>query len=181
VRLDDFAEVDVRLVVRLAPLRVPPDVFRADVFRADVFRADVFRADVFGADVFRADGFREEDPRPRVPVLFEVVRARPPLVFLDVVPPARLEPDRAVDFRRVVAPDFFFAAARCRRASAPTPAAPAAPAATRSGRFLTARAAPEAARAAPLITFWVLVFFLLNISTSRFVDPCLCMPSGRRS
>jgi hypothetical protein len=171
VRLDDLVDVDFRAVVRLGPLLVPPVDFRVDVFRADVFRPVVFRPVAFRADV------RDEVLRPRVPVLSDAVRARPPLVFLDVPPPDRVEPERAVDFRRVEALDFFFALARCRRASAPTPAAPAAPAAARSGRFLTARAAPVAARAAPSTTFRVLLFFLLNILSLPIVDFAFMLPS----
>lgn len=131
VRLDVFLEVDFRVLLRLAGLRV------------------------------RLEAFRAEDVVPRVPVLFEVVRARPLVFFERVVPPDRFVVDPAVDFRRVPPPTPDFLEVTRRRASAPTPAAPAAPAVTRRGRFLTAPAAPLAARAAPLATFFALLCFLL--------------------
>ena len=112
-----YEEVDFRVPLRFAGLRVRPVVFRA------------------------------EDVLPRVLELFEVVRARALVFFEPVLLPDRLvlEPDRAVDFRRFPppAPDFLEFARR--RASAPTPAAPAAPAATKRGPFaapLATRAAP---------------------------------------
>jgi hypothetical protein len=112
-----YEEVDFRVLLRFAGLRVRPVVFRA------------------------------EDVLPRVLELFEVVRARALVFFEPVLLPDRLvlEPDRAVDFRRFPPPAADFLEFARRRASAPTPAAPAAPAATKRGPFaapLATRAAP---------------------------------------
>jgi hypothetical protein len=158
VRLEAFLEVDFRVLPRVAGLRVRPDVFRA------------------------------EDACLRVPVLFEVLRARALVFFEPVLPPGRLvlEPDRAVDFRRVPSPPPGFLEVARRRASAPTPAAPAAPtapAAARRGRFLTAPAAPLATRAAPPTTlFALLCFFFLNISVASSIPSAVSIyPRGCRS
>jgi hypothetical protein len=149
VRAPSYEEVDFRVLLRFAGLRVRPVVFRA------------------------------EDVLPRVPELFDVVRARALVFFEPVLLPDRLvlEPDRAVDFRRLPPPTPDFLEFARRRASAPTPAAPAAPAATKRGPF----AGPLATRAAPLTTlFAALCFFFPNIPLPPSWRVGIYLPRGCR-